>query len=224
MGDRRRAIDRQGRRVHAQGAADRRARARARSASSPPRIKEIADARVGDTITDDRKPAAEPLPGFSPSQPVVFCGMYPTDADDYEQSARQPGQAPPQRCQLRLRAGEQRGPGPRLPLRLPGPAASRDHPGAAGARVRPRPRHHRTLGRLPGPPDRRRRCWSCTTRPTIPIRRRIDHVEEPWIKATILVPDEYLGGDPAALPGEARRAAGAHLCRQPRHGGLSPAA
>src|SRR5918912_569667 len=47
-------------------------------------IKEIADARVGDTITDDRKPAAAPLPGFRPSQPVVFCGMYPTDAADYE--------------------------------------------------------------------------------------------------------------------------------------------
>src|SRR5919206_229809 len=47
-------------------------------------IKEIADARVGDTITDDRKPAAAPLPGFRPSQPVVFCGLYPTDAADYE--------------------------------------------------------------------------------------------------------------------------------------------
>ena len=46
-------------------------------------IKEIGDARVGDTITDDRKPADGPLPGFRPSQPVVFCGMYPTDADDY---------------------------------------------------------------------------------------------------------------------------------------------
>jgi GTP-binding protein LepA len=47
-------------------------------------IKEIADARVGDTITDERRPAAAPLPGFRPSQPVVFCGIFPTDTNDYE--------------------------------------------------------------------------------------------------------------------------------------------
>ncbi len=47
-------------------------------------IKEIADARVGDTITDEKRPAAGPLPGFQPSQPVVFCGIFPTDTNDYE--------------------------------------------------------------------------------------------------------------------------------------------
>jgi GTP-binding protein LepA len=47
-------------------------------------IKDLADARVGDTITDDRRPAAAPLPGFRPSQPVVFCGMFPVDAADFE--------------------------------------------------------------------------------------------------------------------------------------------
>jgi GTP-binding protein LepA len=47
-------------------------------------IKTVADCRVGDTITDDRKPAVEPLPGFKPSVPVVFCGLFPTDAADYE--------------------------------------------------------------------------------------------------------------------------------------------
>ena len=47
-------------------------------------IKTVADARVGDTITDDRAPAAEPLPGFRPSVPVVFCGLFPMDAADYE--------------------------------------------------------------------------------------------------------------------------------------------
>ena len=47
-------------------------------------IKEVADTRVGDTITDDRKPAAEPLPGFRPAQPVVFCGIFPVDAADFE--------------------------------------------------------------------------------------------------------------------------------------------
>jgi GTP-binding protein LepA len=47
-------------------------------------IKEVADTRVGDTITDDRHPVAEPLPGFRPAIPVVFCGLFPADAADFE--------------------------------------------------------------------------------------------------------------------------------------------
>jgi GTP-binding protein LepA len=47
-------------------------------------IKEVADTRVGDTITDERKPVAEPLPGFRPAIPVVFCGLFPADAADFE--------------------------------------------------------------------------------------------------------------------------------------------
>jgi GTP-binding protein LepA len=47
-------------------------------------IKEVADTRVGDTITDDRKRAAEPLPGFRPAIPVVFCGLFPVDAAQFE--------------------------------------------------------------------------------------------------------------------------------------------
>ncbi len=47
-------------------------------------IKEVADTRVGDTITDDRKPITDMLPGFKPAIPVVFCGLFPVDADDFE--------------------------------------------------------------------------------------------------------------------------------------------
>jgi len=47
-------------------------------------IKEVAETRVGDTITDARRPAAAPLPGFKEVQPVVFCGLFPTDAADFE--------------------------------------------------------------------------------------------------------------------------------------------
>jgi GTP-binding protein LepA len=47
-------------------------------------IKQVADTRVGDTITDDRRPTATPLPGFRPSQPVVFCGLFPIEASDFE--------------------------------------------------------------------------------------------------------------------------------------------
>jgi GTP-binding protein LepA len=46
-------------------------------------IKEVADTRVGDTITDDRKPVREPLPGFRPAIPVVFCGLFPVDAAQF---------------------------------------------------------------------------------------------------------------------------------------------
>ncbi|MFZ1772981.1 MAG: translation elongation factor 4, partial [Rhizobiaceae bacterium] len=47
-------------------------------------IKEVADTRVGDTITEDRRPCAQALPGFKPAQPVVFCGLFPVDAADFE--------------------------------------------------------------------------------------------------------------------------------------------
>merc|ERR1712185_142205 len=43
-------------------------------------IKTVADCQVGDTVPDDRNPCATPLPGFKPSVPVVFCGLFPTDA------------------------------------------------------------------------------------------------------------------------------------------------
>jgi len=47
-------------------------------------IKEVAETRVGDTITDAKRPAASPLPGFKEVQPVVFCGLFPVDANDFE--------------------------------------------------------------------------------------------------------------------------------------------
>jgi GTP-binding protein LepA len=47
-------------------------------------IKEVADTRVGDTITDDRKPTVAPLSGFRPAIPVVFCGLFPIDAAQFE--------------------------------------------------------------------------------------------------------------------------------------------
>jgi GTP-binding protein LepA len=47
-------------------------------------IKHVSDCKVGDTITDEVDPVSQPLPGFKPSIPVVFCGLYPVDADDYD--------------------------------------------------------------------------------------------------------------------------------------------
>ena len=47
-------------------------------------IKQVADTRVGDTITDEKRGCTEALPGFKPAQPVVFCGLFPVDAADFE--------------------------------------------------------------------------------------------------------------------------------------------
>ncbi|MCY4206836.1 MAG: translation elongation factor 4 [Roseovarius sp.] len=47
-------------------------------------IKQVRDTRVGDTITHEKKPASEPLPGFKPSVPVVFCGLFPVDSAEFE--------------------------------------------------------------------------------------------------------------------------------------------
>jgi len=47
-------------------------------------IKRVVDTKIGDTITDDSRPAAEPLPGFEEIKPMVFSGLYPVDASDYE--------------------------------------------------------------------------------------------------------------------------------------------
>ncbi|HMR31838.1 MAG TPA: translation elongation factor 4 [Geminicoccaceae bacterium] len=155
-------------------------------------IKEIAHARVGDTITDDRKPAPEPLPGFRPSQPVVFCGMYPTDANDYETLRDSLGK-------LRLNdasfeyepeSSSALGLGFRcgflglLHLEIIQERLERefdlDLVITAPSVVY---RVHKSNGEvleLHNPAD-------------YPDPTQIDHVEEPWIKATILVPDDYLG-------------------------------
>ena len=47
-------------------------------------IRQVADTRVGDTVTDEKKPAEAPLAGFKPAQPVVFCGLFPVDASEFE--------------------------------------------------------------------------------------------------------------------------------------------
>jgi len=155
-------------------------------------IKTVADCNVGDTITDDRRPAAEPLPGFKPSVPVVWCGLYPTDADDFEKLRDS-------LAKLRLNdasfhyepeTSAALGFGFRcgflglLHLEIIQERLSREFDldliATAPSVVY---RVHRTNGRveeLHNPAD-------------MPDGSVIDHIEEPWIKATILVPDEHLG-------------------------------
>ena len=108
-------------------------------------IKEVADTRVGDTITEDKRPTAKALPGFKPAQPVVFCGLFPVDAADFEDLRAAMGKLRLNDASFSFEMETSRRARLRLPLRLPRPAASRDHPGAAGARVQPRPDRHRAL-------------------------------------------------------------------------------
>ena len=155
-------------------------------------IKTVADCRVGDTITEDRRPAAEALPGFKPVQPVVFCGLFPTDAADYERLRDS-------LAKLRLNdasfvydpeTSTALGFGFRcgflglLHLEIVQERLNREFDldliTTAPSVVY---RVHQTNGRildLHNPAD-------------MPDPVRIDHIEEPWIKATIFVPDDYLG-------------------------------
>ena len=156
-------------------------------------IKEVADTRVGDTITDDRKPVDRGAARLPAGHPGGVLRPVPGRRRAVRGPARRDGQAPPQRRELQLRDGDLRGARLRLPLRLPRPAASGDHPGAAGARVQSRPDRDRAVGDLQ---DGR-----CATASQIEIHNPVDmpdlmkivEIHEPWIQATILTPDEYLG-------------------------------
>ena len=155
-------------------------------------IKTVADTKVGDTITDDRNPAAEPLPGFKPSIPVVWCGLYPVDADDFEKLRES-------LAKLRLNdasfhyepeTSAALGFGFRcgflglLHLEIVQERLSREFDldliATAPSVVY---RIRKTNGEwidLHNPAD-------------MPDMSVVDAIEEPWIKATIFVPDDYLG-------------------------------
>jgi hypothetical protein len=209
------------RRVHAQDDRRRRARPR-RDRLHHRRDQGGGRRRVGDTITDERKPTAEPLPGFKPAQPVVFCGLFPVDAADFEDLRAAMGKLRSTTPASPIEMETSRGARLRLPLRLPRPAASGDHPGAAEREFNldliataPSVIYKITLTdgeviELHNPAD-------------MPDPVKIEEIAEPWIKATILTPDEYLGSV-LKLCQDRRGAARAHLRRQPRHGGLRPAA
>jgi GTP-binding protein LepA len=111
-------------------------------------IKDIAEARVGDTITLADRPCAKALPGFMRVKPMVFAGLYPIDSAQYEQLRDAIDKLRPERLFVHLRAGDVHGARLRVPLRLPRIAAHRDHAGAARARVRVGAHHDRANGRL----------------------------------------------------------------------------
>ena len=111
-------------------------------------IKEVADTRVGDTITDDRKPVTRAAARLPPRDPGGVLRPVSGRCRAVRGSARRDGQAAAQRRELLVRDGDERRARLRLPLRLPRAAASRDHPGAARARVQSRADRDRAVGHL----------------------------------------------------------------------------
>ena len=99
-------------------------------------VKDVRQSKVGDTVTSQRHGATEPLSGYREPRPMVYSGALPGRRLAVPGPARGAGQAAAQRRGAHLRAGDVRGAGVRLPLRLPGPAAPGDHPRPAGARGR----------------------------------------------------------------------------------------
>ena len=139
-------------------------------------------------------------------------------------AARRHGQAAPQRRQLLLRDGNLGRARLRLPLRLPRPAASRNHPGAAGARVQPRPHRHRAVAsstscNLLG------RHAEGTAQPGRHARRDEDRLDRGAVDPRHHPhPRRLSRRHPEALPGPPRHPGRPLLCRQARHAGLRPAA
>ncbi|PZU50280.1 MAG: elongation factor 4 [Sphingomonas sp.] len=155
-------------------------------------IKEIAQARVGDTITDVKRPAAEALPGFKEVQPVVFCGLFPTDAADFEKlrdsiyklRLNDASFSFEMETSAALGFGFRCGFLGLLHLEIIQERLSREYDldliTTAPSVVY---RIHLTDGsviELHNPAD-------------MPDPVKIDHIEEPWIEAVIYVPDEHLG-------------------------------
>ncbi len=156
-------------------------------------IKEVADTRVGDTITDDRRPTAEALPGFKPAQPVVFCGLFPVDAADFEDLRAAMGKLRLNDASFsfEMESSAALGFGFRcgflglLHLEIIQERLERefnlDLVATAPSVVYEIAMTDGTERELHNPVD-------------MPDVVKIDHIREPWIKATIMTPDEYLGG------------------------------
>ena len=155
-------------------------------------IKTVGDTKVGDTITDDRRPAAEPLPGFKPSVPVVFCSMFPLDTSYYEN--------------LRDALGK-------LQLNDASFDFSPEKSAALGQGFRCGFLGLLHMEIIEERLEREFNLDLITTAPSVsykmhmtdgsvvelhnpadfPDVTNISSIEEPWVKATILVPDNYLG-------------------------------
>jgi GTP-binding protein LepA len=155
-------------------------------------IKQVADTKVGDTITDERKGTATPLPGFKPAQQVVFCGLFPVDAAQFEElrDALSKLHLNDASFTYETESSAALGFGFRcgflglLHLEIVRERLEREF-NLDLITTAPSVIYHiymsdGSMKELHNPAD-------------MPDVTYIDRIEEPWIKATILVPDEYLG-------------------------------
>jgi GTP-binding protein LepA len=155
-------------------------------------IKHVADCKVGDTITEEKRLTATPLPGFKPSVPVVFCGLFPSDAAEFEHLRDSLSKLHLNDASFHFEpeSSAALGYGFRcgflglLHLEIIQERLEREFDldliTTAPSVVYRLHMTDGTVKELHNPSD-------------MPDVVRIDFIEEPWIKATILVPDEYLG-------------------------------
>ena len=155
-------------------------------------IKQVRDTRVGDTITHEKKGAEEALPGFNPSQPVVFCGLFPVDSSEFEdlREAIEKLALNDASFSFEMETSAALGFGFRcgflglLHLEVIRDRIEREYD-IELITTAPSVIYHIYMNdgsfiQLHNPAD-------------MPDLSKVDHLEEPRIKATILVPDEYLG-------------------------------
>ncbi len=155
-------------------------------------IKQVRDTRVGDTITHEKKGTSEPLPGFKPSQPVVFCGLFPVDSAEFEDlrdsieklALNDASFSYEMETSAALGFGFRCGFLGLLHLEVIRDRIEREY-NIELITTAPSVIYHvylkdGTMMELHNPAD-------------MPDLSTVDHLEEPRIKATILVPDEYLG-------------------------------
>ena len=155
-------------------------------------IKQVRDTRVGDTITSEKKGCDKALPGFKPAQPVVFCGLFPVDANDFEalRDAIEKLQLNDASFSSEMETSAALGFGFRcgflglLHLEVIRDRLEREYDldliTTAPSVVYRIHMRDGTMQELHNPAD-------------MPDPTYVDHIEEPRIKATIMVPDEYLG-------------------------------
>ncbi|MCC0038697.1 MAG: elongation factor 4 [Brucellaceae bacterium] len=155
-------------------------------------IKEVADTRVGDTITEEKRPTDTPLPGFKPAQPVVFCGLFPVDAADFDDLRAAMGKLRLNDASFsfEMETSAALGFGFRcgflglLHLEIIQERLEREFDldliATAPSVVYKLAMTDGSVRELHNPAD-------------MPDVVKIAHIEEPWIRATIITPDDYLG-------------------------------
>ncbi|MBM1311161.1 elongation factor 4 [Sulfitobacter mediterraneus] len=155
-------------------------------------IKQVRDTRVGDTITHEKKGTTDALPGFKPAQPVVFCGLFPVDAAEFEDlrdsieklALNDASFSFEMETSAALGFGFRCGFLGLLHLEVIRDRIEREYNidliTTAPSVIYDIHMKDGTVTQLHNPAD-------------MPDMTLVDHLQEPRIKATILVPDEYLG-------------------------------